>query len=384
MHLCFLCNEYPPAKHGGIGSFVQTLSRELVKLGHRVCTVGVYPILREIEEDDQGVRVVRLAQGRIPGLRVAENRVRVQGKLNEIHAAQPIDIVEGSERSFFLVSKRFAVPKIIRMHGGYCYFKVTLGETPGKWMELQERRSFETADHICAVSRFVAETTRELLALGERPIEVILNPVDLDTFHPMAEVEEEPGRITYVGTVVEKKGIRQLVQAMPKIVAAHPRAKLYVYGNDTAMPAGGGSFTEHLRRQVPEALAGHVNFEGPVARTRIPELLARSSVCVYPSHMEALPIAWVEGLAMGKAVLASRTGPGPEVLIDGESGLLCDPHQPDSIAAGMIRLLSDAPLRARLGQAARRRAEERFSLRTLIHENVRYYERCAQEGVRRR
>lgn len=384
MHVCFLCNEYPPAKHGGIGSFVQTLSRELVKLGHRVCTVGVYPIEREVEEDDQGVRVVRLAQGRIPGLRVAENRVRVQGKLNEIHAAQPIDVVEGSERSFFLVSRRFAVPKIIRMHGGYCYFKVTLGDTPGKWMALQERRSFETADHICAVSRFVAETTRELLQLGERLIEVILNPVDLDTFHPMPEVEEEPGRITYVGTVVEKKGIRQLVQAMPKIVAAHPQAKLYVYGNDTAMPAGGGSFTEHLRRQVPEALAGHVNFEGPVARTRIPELLARSSVCVYPSHMEALPIAWVEGLAMGKAVLASRTGPGPEVLVDGESGLLCDPHQPDSIAEGMIRLLADAELRSRFGQAARRRAEERFSLRKLIHENVAYYERCAREGVRRR
>jgi glycosyltransferase involved in cell wall biosynthesis len=95
--------------------------------------------------------------------------------------------------------------------------------------------------------------------------------------------------------------------------------------------------------------------------------------------MEALPIAWVEGLAMGKAVVASETGPGPEVIEDGVSGLLCNPHDPDSIAAALLRVLNDAPLRARLGAAARQRAEQLFSLEKLVHDNIEYYERRVAE-----
>jgi glycosyltransferase involved in cell wall biosynthesis len=382
MHICFLCNEYPPAKHGGIGSFTQTLAREFVKLRHRVTSVGLYPVSEETSEDDQGVTVLRLPQGALPYLRILTNRGRLQARLESIHRENPIDVVEGAERSFFQVSREFPVPKIIRMHGGYCFFKVTLGEKPARFVAWQERQSFAVADYVCAVSHYVGETTRELLKLGSRPIHVILNPVDLEVFQPADPALEEAGRIVYVGTVVEKKGIRQLVDAMPRIVAEQPHARLFVYGNDTLHPQTGESFTGFLRRRIPAALADHVRFEGPVRRELLPGLMARASVCVYPSHMEALPIAWVEGLAMGKAVLASQTGPGPEVIEHEVSGLLCDPHNPDSIAEGIIRLLKDENLRVRLARAARHRAENLFALRASVHENIEYYESCARQGPR--
>jgi len=379
MRIGFLCNEYPPARHGGIGSFTQTLSREFVKLGHSVTVVGLYPIPQDTREDDQGVRVERLARGAVPGLRMLANRIRLQARLTEILRDCPLDVLEGAERSFFLVSRAYPVPKILRMHGGYAYLK-SYRRNPGRFLYVQERQSFATADHICAVSRYVGETTRQLLHLGDRRIDVILNPVDLDMFRPADPGLEDEGRILFVGSVMQLKGIRELVDAMPRVVAGHPSARLFVYGNDSIHAETGGSFTQFLRDRIPPSLADRVLFEGKVPRHLLPGLMARASVCVYPSHIEALPIAWVEGLAMGKAVLASQTGPGPEVIEHGVSGLLCDPHNPDSIADGILRLLNDADLRRRLGRAARERAERLFSLNTLVRENLEYYERCIREG----
>jgi glycosyltransferase involved in cell wall biosynthesis len=380
MHICFLCNEYPPARHGGIGSFTQTLARALVRQGHVVSTVGLYPIASRVCEDDQGVLVVRIPEGRIPKLRIASNYFRLQFALRRLHRERPIDVLEGAERAFCLVSPRLPIPKIIRMHGGHVFFRVTLGQTPERQKTLEERRSFRVATHLCAVSRFVGETTRERLQLGSRPIPVILNPVDLGIFYPRGAALEEDGLIVYVGTIIEKKGIRQLVEAMPQVLAGYPAARLIAYGNDTADPSTGASFTETIRQHIPAGARGRIEFAGPVRRELLPDLMARASLCVYPSHMEALPIAWVEGLAMGKAVIASETGPGPEVVEHGVSGLLCNPYDPASIATALLRGLRDRELRTRLGRAARERAERLFSLDRLVAENVEYYRKCSSRG----
>jgi glycosyltransferase involved in cell wall biosynthesis len=110
----------------------------------------------------------------------------------------------------------------------------------------------------------------------------------------------------------------------------------------------------------------------------LPAAITRASVCVYPSHIEAMPIAWIEAMAAGKAVVASQTGPGPELIDDGVSGLLCNPHDPSSIANQIIRLLKDASLRRRLGATARKIAVERYSLDKIVRQNLAYYERIRQ------
>jgi glycosyltransferase involved in cell wall biosynthesis len=91
--------------------------------------------------------------------------------------------------------------------------------------------------------------------------------------------------------------------------------------------------------------------------------------------MEAMPIAWLEALAAGKAVVASETGPGPEVIDDGVTGLLCNPRDPSSIAGKIVRLLRDRDLRRRLGVAARSMAVERYSLERIVQQNLAYYAR---------
>jgi glycosyltransferase involved in cell wall biosynthesis len=87
-----------------------------------------------------------------------------------------------------------------------------------------------------------------------------------------------------------------------------------------------------------------------------------------------MPIGWLEGLATGKAVVASKTGPGPEIIDDGVTGLLCDPSSPASIAEKVVRLLKDREERRRLGAAARKLCVERYSLPALVERNILYYE----------
>jgi glycosyltransferase involved in cell wall biosynthesis len=273
------------------------------------------------------------------------------------------------------------VTRVIRMHGGHRFFAVTLGESPRPWRSWLETRSFGRADALCAVSCFVAETTRRLLRLGDRPIEILPNPVDVAQFRPRPEVAEEEGLVLFAGTVCEKKGIRQLVQAFPSIAAAVPSVRLVVAGRDQVDSRTGASFAAGLRGLLPAALVGRVEFLGHVDHDRLPDLTARAQVCVYPSHMEAMPVAWLEGLASGKAVLASRIGPGPELIEDGTTGLLCDPHDPASIGKCIVRLLGDAKLRQALGAAARERAVRDFSTDVLTDRNLAFYRRCVR-GVR--
>lgn len=382
MHICFLCNEYPPGPHGGVGSFTQTLARALVRRGHQITILGVYPGERAGEENDEGVRVLRLPHAELPGTGLIVNGARLRNALQRLHQQTPVDVIEGPEISLSVVPPNFPAVKVIRMNGGHQFFAATLGAQPLRWRSWLERRSFARADHLCAVSNFVAETTRRLLRLGDAPIEILPNPVDTARFQPQAPELEQDGVVLFVGTVCEKKGVRQLVQAMPQIIAQAPHAKLWIAGRDWHDPQTGESFIEKLRGIIAPELSDKIIFKGRIEHAELPALMAQASVCVYPSHMEAMPLAWLEGLAMGKAIVASETGPGPEAIEDGVSGLLCNPHEPASIAEKIVRVLNNKELRQRLAQQSRQRAVNVFSVESLTARNEAFYARCLESVPR--
>ena len=94
LHLCFLCHEYPPEPHGGVGTVVQALGRALVARGHRVTVLGVSRT-RPGESDDHGVRVVRLPHARVRGTGLLVHGRRLRRRLASLHREHPIDVVEG-------------------------------------------------------------------------------------------------------------------------------------------------------------------------------------------------------------------------------------------------------------------------------------------------
>ena len=178
------------------------------------------------------------------------------------------------------------------------------------------------------------------MKLHDRPIEVIPNPIEIGQFPPPHPEQEEKGLIVFAGTVTARKGIRELVRAMPAIVAAVPEARLEVYGGDDIFPIGGQSLTRTLAESLPPELAGRVDWKGRVPRDQIaPGAQARQRgrlPFLHRGHADRV----AGGMASGKAVVASRTGPGPEIIDDGVTGLLCDPFDPASIAEKVVVLLA--------------------------------------------
>lgn len=382
MHICFLTGEYPPEPHGGIGVFVQTLGRALVKAGHRVSAIGAYQRKQAEITFDEGVQVIRLPSSRTFKVGALYNAWRINHALQNLHKHSPIDIVETPELGHAFSPKTTPWNKVIRMNGGHHFFSVTTGHKPRLLRAQLESRSFQRADALCAVSRFVAETTRELLNLGTRSIEILPNPVETMFFSPRETTFEESGLVIFVGTIVEKKGVKQLVQAMPLVVAEVPNARLILIGRDYPDPKTRSSTIAMLQEKIPSSLRETIMFCGAVNHQDLPVHLSKAQICVFPSHMEAQGIVVVEAMAMQKAVVCTETGPGPEMIEDEVSGLLCDPYSPHSIAEKITRLLSDEKLRTRLARAARERAVADFSIDHLVEANLEFYQRVVENGAR--
>jgi glycosyltransferase involved in cell wall biosynthesis len=361
-----------------VGTFTQTLGRALVNRGHTVTVIGfARSMSAEIaQRDDKGVTVISLRSSGVPRIGALISHLSLRNALQRVNKTRRIDVLEGPELSLSLLPRRMLPAKVIRMHGGHHFFAHDLGHKRKAVRSWLERRSFRNADSLCAVSQHVARTTSELLELRQRNIEILPNPVDTVHFAPQPNVSEVPCRIMFVGTICEKKGVRQLLAAMPAILQRDPRVHLQLVGRDWYDPVTGENYTDEMRRIAAGLGPGRVNFVGTVKNSELPKLLATAAVCVMPSHAEAMSLTWLEALSVGRAVVASRIGPGPEVVEDGVSGLLCDPQDPQSIASCVSSLIASPELRSRLGKAARKRVLERFSTDALVLRNEEFYKRC--------
>lgn len=360
------------------------LARSMAQLGHDVSVVGVYSdvIKTEIYWDAQ-VQVVRLPHSRSRFLKFWANARNIAATIQQLAAGDYAYILEGFEASFAFLATSVNSVNVIRMHGGHHFFAHSLGRPFHRWKAWQEKRSFDRADYICAVSQFVAETTRQLVPAANQAIEILPNFIDTALFKPKSATKPENGLIVFAGTITPKKGVAELVQAMPAIIQACPDAKLLLIGRDTVDSATGSSYIAQLKQQIPTNIKEHIQFQGPVEHSELPNFFAQAQVCAFPSHMESQGIVVIEAMAMGKMVVASRTGPGPELVEHGISGYLCDPHDPADIAQYIIAAFRN-PEALAMGQHARQAVEERFSTEGLTQKNAQFYMRCLKEQQNKR
>ena len=349
------------------------LSKNLVSSGVEVSVVGINYSRDDEFENDYGVKVHRLAAKKVKGLTWYLNSSKVNRKLVEIHKADPIDIVESTELGLAFIKKIEGVKYLIRLHGGHHFFADAENKGINRWKSFQEKRSFAKADKIIGVSNYVLDHTAEYLDFKTKRGPAIYNPVDPDRFYQADQSKMKKGMILFVGTVCEKKGVRQLIQALPLIRKEIPEAHVVIAGRDWRFPDG-SSYTEWVKQFISEDVKENVTFTGPVNTEEVPGLIEEAEVCVYPSHMEAMPMAWLEVLAMGKALIGSKAGPGPEIINDGVTGLLCDPLNPEDIAEKTIRNLKNQEMGFTLGKAARQEVRKRFSIKKLVQQNISFYQ----------
>ncbi|MEO8534400.1 MAG: glycosyltransferase family 4 protein [Flavobacterium sp.] len=377
MHICFLTNEYPKEgfPHGGIGSFVKTLAVALVKNGIRVSVVGLNYTLKNETETIDGVHIYRLKRSNVKIISWYFNFKAINKKIKEIHKENHINIVESSELGLAFINKIKDIKYTIRLHGGHHFFAESENRKINRWKGFQEKRSFRKSDAFIAVSQYVKKHTEKYLSYANKPLVYINNPINTELFQPIVKEVPET-RIVFVGTVCEKKGIRQLIQSFPLVKKAFPDATLEIYGRDWFFPDG-NSYVQMLKeKELPdlgEEVRKDIYFHGAIPFTDIPLVYANASVCVFPSHMETQGLVAPEAMAMEKAVIFTKLGPGPETIIDYKTGLLCDPHDPKDIAEKIVWIFSNKEKAKEIGKAGRKSVLVKYGLDNIVYQNIDFF-----------
>ena len=218
------------------------------------------------------------------------------------------------------------------------------------------------ADVVVAVSDYVAQRKREVDLLPAERVLRIWNSIEIPPEDAGAGARLRAAFGVVAGRpvigcacrAVPEKGVAGLLRAFDRVwrASSEPRPSLVYLGD-------GPGFGELERVRSELASQEAIVFGG--YRPDAAELLGGADICVVPSVWEeAFGLAALEPMARGVAVVATRVGGVPEVVVDGETGLLVPPGDEAALAAALERLLSDAALRRRLGEAGRRRAAELF------------------------
>jgi glycosyltransferase involved in cell wall biosynthesis len=220
---------------------------------------------------------------------------------------------------------------------------------------------------LCARILVVCDATRlsfERQGFPSDLMETVYNGVDAEALAaaPEAGLLEALGLspdalvLGHVGRLAPVKGQRELIQALGRLRRQHPRLHAVLIGEDLET---GGAFRLELEQLAASlGLEDLVHFAGfrPDAAAALREVDA----LVLPSWIEGLPLTVLEAMAHGRPVVATAVGGTPEAVVDGETGLLVPPRDVDALTSALDRLLSDALLRGRLGEAGRARVRERF------------------------
>ncbi len=192
-----------------------------------------------------------------------------------------------------------------------------------------------------------------------------------------AEIRERLGggepQLLFIGRFSEHKGIPHLVAAMPEILSHLPRARLVLVGFGPEEPA--------IRSVVAaSALNEYVRFAGRISHAEVPSFLASADLVVLPSvQVEGLGVVLLEALASGTPVVGSRVGGIPDIIRDGETGLLARPGDPEDLARQCLKLLGDEALRRHTVEVGRRIVETQFSWASIAERFDRLFRACVAD-----
>lgn len=254
----------------------------------------------------------------------------------------------------FLVHRLTGIPYSFTAHGSDLH--VDRRMLPEKVRE---------AAFVVTVSRYNRELIVEECGkdAGEK-VAVVHCGVDPSAFGPSPARWEEDGpvRVVCVGSLEEVKGHRFLVEAMELLEERRVPVECHLVGD--------GPLRHRVAEQVEAAGLSHrVRLRGGLPRHQVARILADGHVAVQPSRptrsgkREGIPVALMEAMAAELPVVASAVSGIPELVCNGESGILVPPGEPRPLAEGLERLARDPSLRLRMGAAGRRRIEEAFDIR---------------------
>jgi glycogen synthase len=380
MKVTFLTWEYPPNVYGGAGVHVQNLVQGLknkIDIEVRTLLPSRSPAA-EIEETG-GLRILRY-----PGWGYIES----ESKLSKVLSVFSTDLA---------MVKDSITGQIVHAHTWYTslagYYakhlydqrlimtvhsleplrpwkKEALGS--GHLLSIwAEKTGLEACDRIIAVSNSDKKDIIECYKLPPERIKVIPNGVDEQAFHRhenhavLAKYGIRKPYVLFLGRLSRQKGIFDLVSASSKLD-----------GRVTLVIATGAPDEEGLEEKLSRELKSHPNsvwINKMLPRNEVVALLSAASVFVAPSLYEPFGIMNLEAMACQRPVVSTRVGGITDVVLDGETGLLVPPNNPDELANAVSKIVADPKLGEHMGEAGRRRVEDRFTWDKVAVETLSVY-----------
>jgi glycosyltransferase involved in cell wall biosynthesis len=388
-----LSHMYPSAVNPTAGIFVHEQVRALARLGHDVRVVSpkgwAPPLLRRwaayrrVPGADavDGVPVLYPRMVSLPGARLGHRnadamRLAIAGPLRRVRRRWPFDVIHAHMLvpdgwAAARVGAALGVPAVATAH------RADVLDVPARGPRSRARVAEAVAalDQVCAVSASIGEAAAELAA-PRRPVEVVPNGADTRVFAPREAgearrrlgVPEDGPVVSYVGKLVPRKGVDTLIEAMG-ILGRRPG------GAPLLVAAGIGELREPLEaRAAALGVADRVRFVGKVPHDDVGWWMAAGDVFVLPSLSEGLPTVVCEAMNCGRPVVATAVDGTPEIVRDGETGLLVPPSDATALAAALARLVDDPALAARMGARALEIGRERYTWEANARAMARIYE----------
>jgi alpha-maltose-1-phosphate synthase len=377
LNVALLTREYPPDVYGGAGVHVEYLARSLARLVN---------LTVHCQGADRPGAVAHRPWDRLAGANPALQTISTD--LSMAAAAAPADLVHShtwyANLAGHLASLLYGIPHVVTVHsleplrpwkaeqlgGGYAL---------SSWCE---RTAVESAAAVIAVSRGMRD---DLLAAypavpGER-VRVIHNGIDTAEYapDPATDVLErhgvDPGApmVVFVGRVTRQKGLPVLLRAAADI---DPAVQLVICAGQADTPEIEAEVGD-LARQLRASRARVVWLSGMLAKREVIQLLSHATVFACPSLYEPLGIVNLEAMACGTAVVASRVGGIPEVVTDGETGLLVPPADAPALARAINTLATDGRRAAEMGRLGRKRAAADFGWDSIAAQTAGLYAELA-------
>ncbi|TVS00160.1 MAG: glycosyltransferase family 1 protein [Rhodospirillales bacterium] len=350
---------------GGVASVVSALAHGLASMGcdvHVVMTSGGSGGAQGADGD--GVRVHQVARSRLPGFLTYSsiNRARIHRKLKEI--GPDIAHFHGAAGLTFNYNK----PQVLTIHGVNEKDARLDGRQFGRLRSFiirqNERYGRRRCRNIIIISQYIETLLKSDIRGSTWSIE---NPVDQRFF----EVDRTPTRTVLFGGMIRPgKRVVELIEGFAEVSRRLPESRLRLAGPEP-VPV----YAAECRRVVEKAgLCDRVDFLGPLSPSQMATELSTAGCLALLSRQENAPVIIGEAMAAGVPVVASPVGGVPCMVDDGETGFLVDPNDRETVAASLVRVLSDEAINRTMGQRARDRALERYELSKVTEATLAVYQ----------
>ncbi|HNW60633.1 MAG TPA: glycosyltransferase family 4 protein [bacterium] len=213
-------------------------------------------------------------------------------------------------------------------------------------------RHLMRCDRVVALSASWQELFRGYLPAAK--IALIENGIDLSLFRDLQPAPAAAPTILFLGEVCSRKGVYDLLPAFRKVHEQLPAARCVLIGP--------GELEKALATAAALGIANAIEMAGPKWDREKAEALARGWLLTLPSYAEVFPLVLLEGYAAGLPVVSTTVGGIPDFVQEGENGLLVAPGDQEALAAALLRLLNDPPLRQKMAVTNREQAWHRYDI----------------------